>query len=152
MEIKNLTTKNLLELYANIVEELRSRKIVRTKNNIVADYAEYLVAKNLNLELMPNSNKHFDAIDNKTNYKFQIKSRRITNYNKSKLLGVVRDLDFTGFDYLVVVYFDINFKVIESFMIPKEILKIYSKYNKLQNGYRISSKVFEDASVKKINL
>ena len=122
MEIKNLTTKNLLELYANIVEELRSRKIVRTKNNIVADYAEYLVAKNLNLELMPNSNKHFDAIDNKTNYKFQIKSRRITNYNKSKLLGVVRDLDFTGFDYLVVVYFDINFKVIESFMIPKERL------------------------------
>jgi len=152
MEIKNLTTKNLLELYANIVEELRSRKIVRTKNNIVADYAEYLVAKNLNLELMPNSNKHFDAIDNKTNYKFQIKSRRITNYNKSKLLGVVRDLDFTGFDYLVVVYFDINFKVIESFMIPEEILKIFSKYNKLQNGYRISSKVFEDASVKKINL
>ncbi len=152
MEIKSINTINLLKLYADIIEELKSRNVVRTKNNIVADYAEYLVAKRLNLELMPNSNKHFDAIDRNTNKKFQIKSRRITDYNKSKLLGVVRNLDNADFDYLVAVYFYSDFKVKEAFIVSRDVLKKYSKYNKLQNGHRVSGKVFKDVSVKKIYL
>jgi len=140
MKINNFSISELLALYSDIIEELKDRKIIRTKNNIVADYAEYLVAANLNLKLMPNSNKHFDAIDEVSGKKFQIKSRRITDNNKSKLLGVIRDIDKADFDYLAVVYFDNYFKALEAYKIPKIIVEKYAKYNKHQNGHRISVK------------
>lgn len=154
MQVDKISTDGLFILYADIIEELKTRNIVRTKNNIVSDYAEYLVSKNLDLELMPNSNKHFDAIDKKTGEKFQIKSRRTTDYNRSKLLGVIRDLDKADFDYLVVVYFNTNFKVIDAYIVPKKTVKKYAKYNKHQNGYRISlkGKILEDNSIHKIDI
>jgi len=38
--VKNLEDKELLELYGKLMEELRRRKLVRSSNNPVSDYAE----------------------------------------------------------------------------------------------------------------
>jgi len=133
--IKKLTDLKLLGLYADIMEELRDRGLVRTSNNPVADYAEYLAAKKLGLNLLPNSYKSADAIDEKNNKKYQIKSRRITGRNASRQLGVIRNLDKKGFDYLVAVFFDSRFNVLDMYKIPRNIIKKYARFSKHQNGY-----------------
>ena len=51
-----------------ILEELRLRKIERSSNGPVGDYAEYLFAKAFEWELVGNSQKGYDAKDrNSTN-------------------------------------------------------------------------------------
>lgn len=82
----------LLGMYSDIINELRKRGTIRTKNNPVADYAEYLVKRNFGYKLQTNSKAGYDAIDNKGK-KFQVKSRRIDDRNKSRQLGIIRNLD-----------------------------------------------------------
>jgi hypothetical protein len=45
LKLEVLSTRELLSLFARILEELRRRKVVRSSNNPVADYTEWLVAK-----------------------------------------------------------------------------------------------------------
>ena len=48
---KVLTRPQLLQCFADILDELKERRIVRTRNNPVADYAEWLVTRQLGLSL-----------------------------------------------------------------------------------------------------
>ena len=48
---KALTIPELLRCFANILDELKERKVVRTRNNPVADYAEWLVTRQFGLSL-----------------------------------------------------------------------------------------------------
>ena len=49
MAIKQKSSIELMNMYAEILAELNSRKVVRTYNNPVGDYAEWLVAEKLGL-------------------------------------------------------------------------------------------------------
>ena len=51
LDAKNLEEKELLELYGKLMEELRRRKLVRSSNNPVSDYAEKIVCEKLGLSL-----------------------------------------------------------------------------------------------------
>ena len=51
MDLRDLTVKELLQLNSSILNELKRRRIVRTKNNPVGDYTEWIVSKGLGLEL-----------------------------------------------------------------------------------------------------
>lgn len=108
--LKSSTTFELLGYFATILDELKQRGVVRTRNNPVADYAEWLVAKSLNLSLEPNSRACYDAINNKKE-RFQIKCRRLDPKNVSRQLSVIRNLEIDGFDYLIGVLFEKDFKV-----------------------------------------
>ena len=44
--------EDLLALYARIVDELIDQKVVRSSNNPVADYSEYLTARAFGLTLV----------------------------------------------------------------------------------------------------
>src|SRR5947209_7395503 len=91
-DLTALTVPDLLGLYVSVLAELRRRKVVRTSNNPVGDYAEWLVADRLNLALTNNSNAGYDAVD-VNGLRYQIKSRRLTPENPSTQLGAIRDLD-----------------------------------------------------------
>ena len=52
----------LLKLYAGILAELRRRRIVRTANGPVGDYAELLVAELVSGELAGTSEKSWDVL------------------------------------------------------------------------------------------
>ena len=82
----------LLALYATILDELRDRGIVRSTNNPVGDYAEYLVATALGLRLADNATSGFDAIG-PDDLLYQVKARRLTPRNPSRQLGFIRGLD-----------------------------------------------------------
>lgn len=151
MNLKNKSEKDILKLYAQIMEELRLRGVVRSGNNPVADYAEAVVAKQLKLKLANNSNRGFDAVDRKgTTY--QIKARRITARNKSRQLGVIRNLEKRHFDYLLAAIFDESFILQELWRIPHDKIEEYSKYRSHQNGHILVLRgaVLKDKAVKNL--
>jgi hypothetical protein len=134
-EPKSITTQQLLEYYSQILEELRERKIVRTSNSPIGDYAEWLIANQLGLTLVPNSTPGHDAVDDSTGLKFQIKGRRLTARNKSRQLGAIRNLKNHEFDYLIAVLFNEQVEVVQVVKIPHAIIEKYAQYRPHVNAH-----------------
>ncbi|MBT8573789.1 hypothetical protein G6699_09460 [Polynucleobacter paneuropaeus] len=73
----NLEIQELITNYINSRDALKVAGILRTDRNLQGDYAEWIVAKKLNLALSESTiQKGFDAVDaeGKT---YQIKSRNL---------------------------------------------------------------------------
>jgi len=145
------TTSDLFKYFADILDELIERGIVRTHNNPVVDYAEWLVAQSFDLSLEHNSKSGYDAINNREE-RFQIKSRRFNLNNKSRKLGVIRNYKKKGFDYLIGVLFEKDFTVREAYKIPHKIIKNYARFSKHQNGYilYLRGEILKDLKVENI--
>ena len=92
----------LLRLHSSVIEELHSRGIVRTKNNPVGDYTEWLVSRALGLTLTCNSAAGFDGTGT-DGLRYQIKGRRLTQRSRSCFLSFIRRLEERQFDYLVLL-------------------------------------------------
>lgn len=133
-DITKSTESELFAMHNSVLDELQRRGVVRTQNNPVGDYSEWLVSKVLGLKLAPNSAKGFDATDSEKN-RYQIKGRRITKKNKSAQLGVIRGLDDSDFDFLIAVIFDESWKVVRAAKIPHKAISELSKYRKRINGH-----------------
>jgi hypothetical protein len=113
---------------------LQERGILRTFNNPVADYAEWLVAARLNLRLANKSKSGHDAVDS-DGKRYQIKGRRLTPKNTSTQLSVIRNLDQRPFDELAAVVFNADFSVAYAALVPCEAVLANSRYSKHQNGH-----------------
>jgi hypothetical protein len=133
-EPKTLTTPELLQYYSQILEELRERKIVRTSNSPIGDYAEWLIATQLGLTLVVNSTSGYDALDS-SGLKFQIKSRRLTSRNKSRQLGAIRNLKNQDFDYLIAILFNEQVEIQQVVKIPHGIIEKYAQYRQHVNAH-----------------
>jgi hypothetical protein len=70
-----------------MVDELLSQGVVRSTNNPVADYSEYLTARAFGLTLVASSSIGYDAIG-EDDVRYQVKARRLTARNTSRQLGV----------------------------------------------------------------
>lgn len=151
MDLRELTVKELLRQHSSIIDELKRRRIVRTKNNPVGDYAEWLVAKSLGLELARNSSAGYDGIDSK-GVKIQIKGRRITPENKSRQLSAIRKLEEKDFDQLAAVIFDENYEIIDAVLIPHEVIEEYATYRSHVNAHILHLKgpILNDPRIKDI--
>src|ERR1700722_12733786 len=91
-ELVALTDRELLGLYGRVLDTLRVRGTIRCGNNPVADYAEDLCAKALNLKLANKSATGYDGTD-PTGNRIEIKARRITRENGSRQLSAIRGID-----------------------------------------------------------
>lgn len=131
--LKKLEIKELLNLHASVITELQERNIVRTQNNPLGDYTEWLVSKALDLELQTNSKIGYDGIS-KTGVRFQIKGRRITPRNKSRQLSAIRKYEYKDFDVLAAVLFNESFEVIEAYLIPHDVVGEYAIHRSHVNG------------------
>lgn len=151
-DLKDLKTMELVQLYASILKELNNRKVVRTFNSPVGDYAEWLFAKVYNLSLESNSKKGYDVIDSKNNIRYQIKSRWFNSVRESRQLNVIRNYEDKQFDYIIAIFFNENFKVKEVYKIPHEVVGDYGVYSKHQNGYilTVNQSVINDKRVENI--
>ena len=133
-ELSNAKDRELLQLYRDVMEELRSRKLIRSSNNPVADYAEKVAVERLNLSRAGKENRGYDALD-KQKRRYQIKGRRITKHNSSRQLGVIRNIEDKLFDYLVAIIFNEDFSVKEIWKVPYQYVKENSRFSKHQNGH-----------------
>ena len=94
LPVESLTVAELLNLYSQVLRELRERGVIRTKN-LVGDIAEGLVASRLGLVLATSSNAGYEALD-PNGMRYQVKSRLPTPENPSTELGAIRKLDKRG--------------------------------------------------------
>lgn len=139
IDVSAISLNKLLILYGDLLDELKKRGIVKTRNNPVADYAELLAAKSLNLKLQANSNKGFDGIG-ENGIRYQVKGRRLHPSNPSRQLSVIRDLDKKGFDFLIAILFNKDFTIHEAYKIPNELIGKYARYSTHQNGHILQLK------------
>lgn len=149
MNLKALSIKELLQLQAAATNELKERDVVRTQNNPLGDYTEWLVAKAMELKLSANSKAGYDGIDS-NGIRVQIKGRRITPKNRSTQLSAIRKYDEKDFDALVAVIFDENYDIIEAVLVPHKIVGKYASYREHVNAHilLIKEPLLSDPEVK----
>lgn len=133
--LKNLTAAGLLNLHAQIGEELRERGIVRSANNPTGDLAEYLFCAAFGWTQAPNSEPGYDATG-PDGTRYQIKGRRVHRRNPSRQLSAIRNLAGMHFDMLAGVIFDDNFRVIRAALIPRDVIEGQSTYVAHTNSHR----------------
>jgi len=131
--LNRITTSKLLGLYASVVNELRRRRVVRSANNPVADYAESLAIKALGLKLAPKSAPGYDATDTRGE-RYEIKGRRLTAHNKPTHFSAIRGLDKEHLTYLIGVLLGEDFSVLRAALVPVDVVKEQARYRKHING------------------
>jgi len=151
MDWHSFTDQQLLGLYSELMGEMRTRNMIRSSNNPVADYTENLVSKSLGLELAGQSTSGHDAIDT-SGIRYQIKGRRLTPQNPSTQLSAIRNLQSNPFDLLAAVVFNPDFSVSYAALIPIEIVKELGRYTAHTNSHTFLFKriVLEDPRVQTI--
>lgn len=134
LSLESYPVMDLLALHARIIEELRKRKIVRTVNNPVADYAELLACRALALSPAANSEKGFDAKD-KDGRRYQIKARRVANGSNPTRFGVIRKLEEDHFDFLLAIVFAHDYRVKKAALLPPSAVKERAFFQGHVNGW-----------------
>ena len=131
--LESLSIKQLLQLTGSVIDELRRRGAVRTGNNPLSDYTEFLVAARYGWTLASPSEQGYDLEDTKSGRRYEIKGRRIIK-NGSRQLSAIRGIDARHFDALIAVIFDESFEVVRAMEIPWEIVKEHSRVAKHTNS------------------
>jgi hypothetical protein len=134
-ELKLLSNRQLLKLYADLMTEMRSRELVRSSNGPGADIAEGLVAKALLLTLNAASTAGYDGIDPRGR-KVEVKCRRLTRHNKSRQLSAIRNLESAHFDFLAGVLFNEDFTIMRAALIPYGVVKEHAVFVKHTNAWK----------------
>ena len=150
-QLSELTPVELLRQYTAIIDELKSRGIVRTNNAPLGDFTEWLISKMMDLQLAPNSRSGYDAIS-EAGVRFQIKARRITPNSKSRQMSAIRNYDKEDFDCLIAVIFNQNFDIVEAYLIPYDVVGKYGRFQGHTNALilTMTGAILEDTSVMKM--
>lgn len=109
-DLRALSVRDLLGLWAAIMRELRDRGLIRSSNNPVADLAEGYVAGRLELTLATTVTAGYDAAA-PDGTRYQVKGRRMTAVNQRRAFGFLRNLPAREFDFLALVTFEEDFAV-----------------------------------------
>lgn len=146
--MEQLSSRQLLDLHCDVMDELRRRGIVRSSNNPVADYTEALFARAMNASLSTNSQAGFDALG-ADGTRYQIKGRRLTAGNRRMQLSAIRNLDGSPFDQLAAVIYDHRLCVQHAALIPIEVVRRVSKYSEYTNSHALHYRrqLLEEAGV-----
>ena len=132
-DLNDMKINQLLKLYAQIEQELKSREVLHTNNNPIGDLAEYLFCRAFGWQQAPNSQKGYDAIGtNKTRY--QIKGRRLHSEDQLPQLSAIRNIEGRQFDMLAAVLFDQYYQVMRAAIVPREIVRQNSSHQKHTNS------------------
>jgi len=126
--LSRLSPHRLLVLYADVMRELRRRRVVRSSNNPVADLAERVGAAAFQLRLQGKATAGYDG-KTRAGVRYQIKARRVTPENGSKQLSAIRGLGERKFDYLLAIFFDERFEVQEAYRIRPRVVSKHARWS-----------------------
>ena len=107
-KLHDLTPVELLQTHGAVIDELMRRNIVRTRNNPIGDYTEWLVCHRLDLEMLANSKASIDAVD-PAGIQYQIKGRQ--SEDKRVQFSAIRNLDEQTFDFVIAVVFHRDYSI-----------------------------------------
>ena len=131
-DLSEMSELELLQTRGAVIAELRRRGVVKTENNPIGDYTEWLVCNRLGLEIQGNSQAGFDAVDPQ-GVKYQIKGRRSSA--NSVQFSAIRKLDDHGFDFVVAVVFNEDYSIRFAFRIAYAAVKQLARYQEHTNSH-----------------
>lgn len=132
-DLEGLSDREVLRLHSRVSDELRRRGLTRTANNPVADLAEWVVARALNLTLAEKSTAGFDARDS-DGLRYEIKARRQTPTSKPTHFSAIRGIESQHFDRLVVLLFGEDYSVVRASLLLFQAVKRLARFRPHVNG------------------
>ena len=132
MNLETMTEIELLQMHGAVIDELNRREVVRTQNNPIGDYTEWLACSRLGLEMQANSQASFDAAD-AAGVRYQIKGRRSDDRRVS--FSAIRNLDQRGFEFVIAVVFDRDYSIRFAFKLTHAAVTELSTYRKHVNAH-----------------
>jgi hypothetical protein len=152
---------DLLAHYVAILDELRDRGLTRSNNIPTGDYAEHLVARHFGVSLENNSRKGYDLrLNDPDRTRVQVKARRVNRKGRRGPSGPIRDLrdcryEDRQFDLLVVVVFEYDYSIRETWQLPWEVVKKYAGWSERLGAARmgrIAGVICDEPGVDRIDL
>jgi hypothetical protein len=136
-QVETASVRELLLAYRTSLDALKARGVIRS-TKVLADYAEWLVAKGLRLQLVEGgAQKGHDAVDPNSGLRYQVKARHVVPpYMQADLRGQ-GSLDGRPFDFLVGVLLDGEYQVTRAAVVPLHIVQARAKRIAYNNGYRL---------------
>lgn len=135
-DLARMGVRSLLRFYGQILQELRDREILTTRDGPIGGYGEWLVARVFSGTRQGNSNKSVDVIAS-DGTRLQVKTRWLPLERDSRQLGAIRNLESGGFDYIVAVLLDREFEVAEAYQIPHAAVARFATRAEQTNSYRL---------------
>ncbi len=126
----------LLRCYGEILDELKQRDVLRTYNNPIGDYAEWLVAERLGLQLNVSSASGCDAVG-PNGARFQIKARWLPSTTSSRQLSTIRGLADQQFDFLIAVLLNKDFSIVAAYRIAHNVIADFAHFVPHVNGHNL---------------
>src|ERR1700735_1394878 len=132
-DLSAFSESDLFSLYREILSELKSRGVIRTKNAPVGDYAEYLVATALGGRLAPNAEKSWDVLGS-DGKKLQVKARVVSDPPAPGQLQLSPFRSFS-FDFAVVVLLSAaDYTVWRASKVPRYVVESSAVHRAHVNG------------------
>jgi hypothetical protein len=135
IDVRSLTSRDLLRLSAGIVTELNRRRVVRSRNPPAGDLAEFLVAKAFHGELTAPSFKSWDV--QAGDRKLQVKCRLVEKDSRRyESFSPFRSWEFDACVFLTLDCY--TYDVIQAIEIPMKTVKSIARETAWVRGHRIS--------------
>ncbi len=125
IDLSNMSTRELLALWAQSLRELRDREVVRTFNNPIGDIAEAVVAMHYSGERGSFSQASWD-VRTRDGELLQVKALRRTGAKTRRNLSPVRS---DGYDAVIVVIFTEDLRVEQALRIPRSVVNELFAWN-----------------------
>lgn len=109
VKLEQMTNVELLQAHGAVIDELIRRDIVRTRNNPIGDYTEWLVCVQRGLDPQNNSTAAFDAVNKTDGQRYQIKGRQSDAHRVQ--FSAIRNLDQHGFDFVIAIVFNKDYSI-----------------------------------------
>ncbi|GBD09490.1 hypothetical protein HRbin22_01745 [Candidatus Thermoflexus japonica] len=145
---KRELARSFIKCYLAAREGLTRLGILRSERTLQADYAEWLVAGLLGLELASSGTQRgWDAIDpqGKT---YQIKSRIVGNLDKNTSFDITT-ID-RPFDYLIGVFFSPELELLGVIRVPYDVVRELGSQNRNSFRFRWNKRIANDERIEKI--
>lgn len=156
MDFSNLSKAELIEAYGSILNEMREKNLIRSKN-VTGDLGEYIVVdyytktKGLpKLQFAPTSTKNIDAISiNGERYSIKCTTTNTTG----TFWGIQKDADFLGtkplFEYVVIIKLDKSYRMELMLELNWETFFKHKRWHSRVGAYHliITTSLIEDSKV-----
>lgn len=145
MNLDALSTSELIRTYSEIIEQLKKRGVIRTKN-LLGDLGEYLAIEHFNttsgmsnLQAAPPGTQNIDAIS-RNGDRYSIKS------TTGNLTGVFYGLqppssevaDKQKFEYVLIVKFGDNYELEKIIQLDWELFLKHKRWHKTMTAWNVS--------------
>lgn len=150
IKLEQMTNVELLQAHGAVIDELIRRDVVRTRNNPIGDYTEWLVCKRLDLNQQNNSTAACDAVSKTGNQRYQLKGRQSDAHRVQ--FSAIRNLEQNGFDFVIAVVFNKDYSIRFAAKLTHTAVERLSRYHGHINAHilMLSEDCFEIDGVEDI--